>query len=103
MPRTRKPYPEEFRRQMVALQRSGRSIRSLAREFEPSEQVIRNWVKQDAIDAGERDGLSTEEKAELVKLRREVRALREEREILKKAAAWFARETCSVPDRSTSS
>ena len=88
---------------MVALQRSGRSIRSLAREFEPSEQVIRNWVKQDAIEAGERDGLSTEEKAELVKLRREVRALREEREILKKAAAWFARETCSVPDRSTSS
>ena len=103
MPRTRKPYPEEFRRQMVALQRSGRSIRSLAREFEPSEQVIRNWVKQDAIDAGERDGLTIEEKAELVKLRREVRALREEREILKKAAAWFARETHSVPDRSTSS
>ena len=103
MPRTRKPYPEEFRRQMVALHGSGRSIRSLAREFEPSEQVIRNWVKQSAIDAGEREGLSTEEKAELVKLRREIRALREEREILKKAAAWFARETRSVPDRSTSS
>lgn len=103
MPKSRPPYPEEFRRKIVELHRSGRSIASLAREFEPSEQVIRNWVKQTAIDAGEREGLTSDEQAELARLRREVRVLREEREILKKAAAWFARETHSVPEKGSSS
>ena len=103
MPKSRPPYPEEFRRKIVELHRSGRSVRSLAREFEPSEQVIRNWIKQTAIDAGEREGLTSEEKAELSRLRREVRVLREERDILKKAAAWFARETHSVPEKGSSS
>ena len=103
MPKSRPPYPEEFRRKIVELHRSGRSIRGLSREFEPTEQAIRNWVKQAAVDGGERDGLTTDEKTELARLRREVRRLREERDILKKAAAWFARETHSVPEKGSSS
>jgi len=76
----------------------------LAKEFEPSEQTIRNWVKQAAIDGGQRaDGLTTDEQVELRQLRREVRQLKLEREILKKAAAWFARETGTVPERDSSS
>jgi len=76
----------------------------LAREFEASAQAIRNWVRQADRDAGQRtDGLTTAERQELVRLRRENRQLREEREILSKAAAWFARETGSVPPRSSSS
>ena len=82
MPKSRPPYPEEFRRKIVELRRAGRSIRSLAREFGPTEQAIRNWSRQAAVDAGERDGLTTDEKAELTRLRREVRTLREERDIL---------------------
>ena len=79
---------------MVELVRSGRSPEALAKEFEPSAQAIRNWVRQADLDEGRRaDGLTTEERDELRKLRRENRQLREEREILKKAAAWFARET----------
>ncbi len=103
MGRTRPPYPPEFRRQMVELVRAGRNPEELAREFEPSAQSIRNWVVQADLDEGLRsDGLTTEERAELRRLRREVRQLRMEREILKKAAAWFARETGSVPDNSSS-
>jgi transposase len=76
----------------------------LAREFEPSAQCIRTWIKQDELDRGERrDGLTSEERAELVRLRRENRQLKLEREILTKAAAWFARETDSVPPKSSSS
>lgn len=94
MPRNGRRYPAEFRRQMVELVRSGRSAGSLAREFEPSDQTIRNWVAQADRDEGRReDGLTTPEREELRQLRRENRRLREEREILKKAAAWFARET----------
>jgi len=104
MPRFRQPYPEEFKRQLIELHRSGRSLGSLAREFEPTENAIRTWVKQAALDTGERDdGLTTDEREELRRLRRDNRRLREEREILKKAAAWFARETRSVPDRGSSS
>jgi transposase len=104
MPRTRPPYPDEFRRRIVELHRAGRTVMSLSREFEPSEMTIRSWVKQAQLNAGERnDGLKSEERSELRRLRRENRKLIEEREILKKAAAWFARETHSVPERGSSS
>ncbi len=94
MPRNGRRYPPEFRQQMVELVRLGRSPGSLAREFEPSDQSIRNWVAQVDRDEGRReDGLTTPEREELQGLRRENRRLREEREILKKAAVWFARET----------
>ena len=97
-------YPPEFRQQMVELVRSGRSAKALAREFEPSEQTIRNWVKQADLDEGRGgDGLTTQERHEVRRLRREVRQLKLEREILKKAAAWFARETGTVPDERTGS
>src|SRR5438309_5727539 len=87
-------YPPEFRRQMVELVRAGRTPEELAREFEPSAQAIWNWVRQAERDAGRRDdGLPSFEKEELTRLRRENRQLRQERDILAKAAAWFARET----------
>ncbi len=98
MPRTRRPYPPEFRRRMVELVRTGRDPESLARDFEPSAQSIRNWLAQADRDEGRReDGLTTDERQELARLRRENRRLKEEREILAKAAAWFARETGSMP------
>ncbi len=104
MPRTRAPYPAEFRRQLVELVRAGRTPEELAKEFEPSAQAIRNWVRQLDRDEGRRaDGLTTVEREELRKLRRENRQLKIEREILAKAAAWFARETDSVPPRSSGS
>ena len=104
MGRTRPPYPPEFRRQMVELVRSGRSPEALSREFEPTAQSIRNWVEQADLDEGLRsDGLTTAEREELRRLRRDNRRLREERAILKKAAAWFARETGSIPPRSSNS
>ncbi len=94
MPRSRAPYPAVFRQQMIDLVRSGRSPEALAKEFEPTAQAIRNWVKQDDLDQGGReDGLTTEERTELRRLRRENRQLRMDREILAKTAAWFARET----------
>jgi transposase len=97
-------YPPEFRRRMVELVRSGRSPEALAREFEPTAQSIRTWVRQADLDEGKRhDGLTTEEREELVRLRRENRVLREEREILKKAAAWFAQETGSSPAKRSGS
>ena len=104
MPKSHKPYPPEYRRRIVELARAGRSLAELAREFEPTENCIRNWVKQVDLDNGRRhDGLTTDERAELIQLRREVRVLREEKEILKKAAAWFAQETGSTPSRRSSS
>jgi transposase len=104
MARTRPPYAPEFRRQMVELVRAGRNPEELAREFEPTAQSIRNWVCQVDLDEGRRhDGLTTDEREELRRLRRENRQLRLEREILAKAAAWFARETDSVPSKSSSS
>ena len=89
---------------MIEMVRTGRSPEELGREFEPSGQTIRNWVAQADRDEGRReDGLTSSEREELRKLRRENRQLRVEREILKKAAAWFARETDSVPPKSSSS
>jgi transposase len=89
---------------MIALVRAGRSPESLSREFEPSAQTIHNWVRQADRDEGRRsDGLTSAEREELRRLRRENKRLRTEREILAKAAAWFARETDSVPPKSSSS
>ena len=96
MPRSRLPYPPEFRARMIELVRAGRNPEELAREFEPSAQTIRNWVNQADRDEGRRDDvLTSAEREELRRLRRENRRLREEREILAKATAWFARETDS--------
>ena len=100
----RSPYPAEYRRRLVELVRAGRIPESLCREFEATATSIRNWVKQAERDEGRRsDGLTTEERGELNRLRRENRVLREEREILKKAAAWFAQETGSSQHRRSSS
>ena len=104
MPRSHPPYSPELRRRLVELVRAGRNPAELAEEFEPSEQSIRAWVKQADLDSGKReDGLTTAEKEELGRLRREVRTLREERAILAKAAAWFARETGKIPGGSSNS
>jgi transposase len=89
---------------MVQLVKAGRTPEELSREFEPTAQTIHNWVKQTDLDAGVRsDGLTTDERDELRTLRREVKRLRVEREIPKKAAAWFAQETESVPPKRSSS
>lgn len=92
MPRTRPPYPEEFRREAVELVRSGRSMRDVAESLGVSAQTLRNWSKQIDVDAGRREGLSSDDQEELTKLRRRVRVLEQEREILQKAAAFFAKE-----------
>ena len=109
MPKTRAPYAPEFRRQMVELVRAGRDPADLAREFEPSAQAIRNWVAQADRAEGRREGksatvdpaLSTAEREELARLRRENKQLRLERHILSRAAAWFARETGAIPSGSS--
>jgi transposase len=91
-----------LRQRIVDLARGGRTPASLAREFEPTETSIRNWIAQADRDVGLRsDGLTSEERKELNQLRRENRVLREERDILKKAAAWFAQETGATPRRSS--
>ena len=88
----------------MELVRAGRTPEELAEKFEPTAQSIRNWIAQAERDDGHRqDGLTTEEREELRRLRRENKVLREEREILKKAAAWFARETGSIPPKDSSS
>jgi transposase len=104
MPKSRAAYPAEYRRKIIALVRAGRNPHELANEFEPSAQTIRNWVTQAGRDDGQRDdGLTSLEREELRKLRRENRQLRLEREILAKATAWFARETHSTPDKDSNS
>jgi transposase len=104
MSKTRRVYTPEFQRQMVELVRAGRSPEELSREFEPTAQSIRNWVAQCKRDAGCGDGgLTTAEREELGRLRRENRQLRLEREILSKAAAWFARETNAIPSKGSGS
>jgi transposase len=103
MAKTRLPYAPEFRRQMVELVNAGRSPEELAREFEPTAQSIKNWVAQAARNTGHGGGLTTTEREELSCLRRENRQLRLEREILSKAAAWFARETNTIPPKGSGS
>lgn len=100
----RPAYPPEFRRRLVELVRSGRSVSEVAREFQVARQSIVNWAKQEGLDTGRRtDGLTTEEHKELTSLRKRVRELEEEKVILKKAAAWFPRETRTIPERSSDS
>ena len=104
MPRPRRNYPTEFRQRMVELVRSGRKPDQLAKEFGPTAASIRNWVNQADLDEGRSgNGLTTTERKEIAKLRREIQVLQEEREILKKAAAWFAQETVSTPSKRSSS
>lgn len=94
MPRTRPAYPDEFRREAVALVRGGRSITDVAESLGVSPQSLRNWVKRTQLELHERDdGLRSEEREELRRLRRENARLKQERDILKRAAAFFARET----------
>lgn len=96
-------YPPDFRLKIIELARNGRSLNSLAEEFQVGRQTVRNWVKQSEIDTGLRDGLTSEERAEVSRLKREVKRLTVENEILSKAAAWFARETDVIPKRSSDS
>ena len=96
MPKSPPRYPDAFREEAVALVQAGeRSIPQIARELGLNEQTLRNWVKRAGIDAGRGapDELTSAEHAELVRLRRENRILQQEKEILKKAAADFAKET----------
>lgn len=93
MPGATPQYPPEFRAEALRLYRSSdRSVSEVARELGISPETLRNWVNQNKIDAGEREGLSTEEREELRRLRKEVKTLRQEKEILRKATAFFARE-----------
>ena len=94
MPRPKLPYPPEFRAEAVRLVKSsGESVARIAKDLGISDQTLRNWVAQDDVDAGRKSGLTTDERTHLRELERENRKLREEREILRKAAAFFAQET----------
>ena len=107
MPRTRPPYSPEFRRQLVDLVRAGREPIDLAREFEPTAQSICHWVALADRQEGRREekspGLAVAERDELARLRRENKQLRLERDILSRAAAWFAREAGTIPSGSSNS
>ncbi len=97
--RHRDAYPPEFKTKLVAFVLAGRSPEELADEFEPSGQTICNWVRQAQLDAGDRkDGLTTDERQEIARLRKRVKQLEIEREILSKATAWFARESMDRSD-----
>ncbi len=94
MSNSRPPYPEEFRREAVQMVRSGRKVSDVAGSLGVTEQSLRNWVKQDQLNHRERDdGLRSEEREELRELRRKVKRVEQERDLLKRAAAFFARET----------
>jgi len=104
MPRTRPPYPQKFRDQIIELARNGRTPSDLAEEFEPTATTIRNWIKQaDRDDGKSAEGLSTDEREELRELRKKLRQIKQERDILAKATAWFAREKGDVPPKSSGS
>ncbi len=98
MPKPKPPYPPEFRAEATRLARtSGKPHAQVARELGMTGETLRQWLKQAELDEGKRsDGLTSAEQEELRRLRRENRILREEREILKKAAAFFAQETSSI-------
>jgi transposase len=92
--RRRRAFTAEFKAEVVALVRKGdRTVPTLCREMDLTETAVRRWVEQVAVDAGEHAGLTTEEREELRRLRRENRILRDERDILKRAATFFAMET----------
>jgi transposase len=94
VPRSRPPYPAEFKAEAVRLYReSGRSLKAVAEDLGVSLESLRSWVNQAKVDAGEKPGLTTEELEELRRLRKENRTLRMERDLLKKATAYFARES----------
>jgi len=94
VPRSRPPYPPEFRAEAVRLAKtSGESIARIAKDLGISDQTLRNWVAQDDVDAGKKTGLTSDERARMRELERENRKLREEREILRKAAAFFATDS----------
>jgi transposase len=104
MGRKSSAYAPEFRQRMIELVSSGRTPEELAREFEPSAQAIRNWVAQAQRDSGKRgDGLTSAEREELMRLRREVKQLQQERDILSRATAWFAREANTIPPKGSRS
>jgi transposase len=94
MPKSKPPYPAAFRQQIIELARAGRTPAELSREFGPTAQSIANWIAQDARDRGKplagKEGLTTAEREELVRLRRKLRQVEQERDILVKATAWFA-------------
>jgi transposase len=92
--RPRRSFPDEYKAEVIDLCRSSaRSIAAVARDLDLSETAVRRWVNQAEVDAGRRNGLSTAEREELARLRKEVRVLREERDILRRATVFFARET----------
>jgi transposase len=92
--RPRRSFPDKYKAEVIELCRTGgKSISAVARDLDLSETAVRRWIAQAEIDTGRRDGLTTAEREELSRLRKEVRVLREERDILKRAAAFFARET----------
>lgn len=93
MPPTRPPYPPEFKEEAIRLMRSSeKPMAQISRELDVAEQTLRNWRKQEEIDEGEREGITTEEREELSRLRKKVKVLEQEKEVLRKATAFFARE-----------
>ena len=107
MPKSHPPYPAEFRQQIIELAQAGRSPAELSREFGPTAQTIINWLAQAARDAGKpipgKEGLTSAERDELARLRRENRQLKMERDILAKATAWFAGRSDATSTKSSDS
>jgi transposase len=98
MGRTHPPYAPEFRAEAARLAKSsGEPLRATAEHLGVSVEALRSWVKQAEVDGGEREGLTTDERVELARLRREVRVLRMERDLLKRATVFFARESEPTP------
>ena len=92
--RSRRSFSKEFKAEVVDLVRtSGKTVPEVCRDLDLTETAVRGWVRQAEVDSGERDGLTTTEREELARLRKENRVLREERDILKRAVTFFARET----------